>query len=104
MFIHGIVTRPSSSVVAFVEPNSVRANYYNELLVSLGAAAVPIYQPEQFREMLEKERVDIVLVLCIDALHDVYIVPALEAGGECIYSGYYSVIDTSQSRYSLKSQ
>lgn len=32
--------------------------------------------------MLEKENVEMVVVTCIDALHDLYIVPALEAGGE----------------------
>lgn len=74
--------RPSSSVVALCEPNAVRAKYYNDLLVSLGAPAVPVYKPEEFKEMLAKEKVEMVVVTCIDALHDLYIVPALEAGGE----------------------
>ncbi|KAI0033576.1 NAD(P)-binding protein [Vararia minispora EC-137] len=80
MFVHGIVARPSSSVAAFCEPNSVRAAYYNKLLVSLGAQEVPVYKPEKFKEMLEKEKVETVLITCVDALHDLYIVPALEAG------------------------
>ncbi|TFK64964.1 NAD(P)-binding protein [Pluteus cervinus] len=80
MFVRGIVARPSSSVVAICEPNSVRAAYYNELLVSLGAAQVPVYQPDAFKEMLVNERVEIVMVTCMDSLHDLYIVPALEAG------------------------
>ncbi|EJD48688.1 NAD(P)-binding protein [Auricularia subglabra TFB-10046 SS5] len=80
MFVRGIVARPSSQVVAYCEPNSVRAAYYNALLVELGAPQVPVYKPEQFKVMLEKERVEVVVITCIDALHDLYIVPALEAG------------------------
>lgn len=81
MFVRSIVARPSSSVVALCEPNSIRAAYYNELLQSLGAPQVPVYQPEQFKEMLQKEKVEILVVTCIDSLHHLYIIPALEAGG-----------------------
>ncbi|KAF9258172.1 NAD(P)-binding protein [Marasmius fiardii PR-910] len=80
MFIRGIVERPTSSVVAILEPNSVRARYYNDLLESLGASSVPVYQAEQFKHMLEKEKVETIVVTCVDALHHLYIVPALEAG------------------------
>ncbi|EIN09348.1 oxidoreductase [Punctularia strigosozonata HHB-11173 SS5] len=81
MFVRGIVARPStSSVVAICEPNPVRAAYYNELLASLGAPSVPIYKPESYVEMLEKEAVEAVVVTCVDALHDAYIVPALQKG------------------------
>ncbi|KAF5376265.1 hypothetical protein D9615_008550 [Tricholomella constricta] len=79
-FVHGIVERPASNVVAFCEPNSIRARYYNELLASLGAPTVPVYKPDEYRKMLVQERVEVVVITCIDALHDVYIIPALEAG------------------------
>ena len=82
MFVRGIVARPNSQVVAICEPNAVRAQYYNELLQELGASTVPVYKPEAFVEMVGKERVETLVVTCIDALHDLYIVPALEAGGE----------------------
>lgn len=82
MFVRGIVERPASSVVSLCEPNSVRAEYYNELLVSLGAPRVPVYAPHDFQKMLREEKVEAVVITCIDALHDVYIVPALEAGGQ----------------------
>ena len=81
MFVRGIVARPNSQVVALCEPNAVRAEYYNKLLQELGAPTVPVYKPDAFREMLEKEKVETVVVTCVDALHDLYIVPALEAGG-----------------------
>ncbi|KAL0568878.1 hypothetical protein V5O48_013095 [Marasmius crinis-equi] len=80
MYIRGIVERPSSSVVALLEPNSIRAKYYNELLKSLGAPEVPVYQPDQFLELLKKERVETVVITCVDKLHHLYIIPALEAG------------------------
>ncbi|KAG6836540.1 hypothetical protein H0H93_006920 [Arthromyces matolae] len=80
MFVRGIIERPASVVVAICEPNSIRAQYYNDLLVSSGGQAVPVYKPEEFQKMLKEERVEVVVVTCIDALHDLYIVPALEAG------------------------
>ncbi|KAJ7594766.1 NAD(P)-binding protein [Mycena floridula] len=80
MFVRGIIERPSSSVVAICEPNSIRAQYYNDLLISLGAEPVPVYKPEQFKEMLSKEQVEMIVVTCVDALHHLYIIPSLEAG------------------------
>ena len=88
MFVRGIIARPNSQVVAICEPNAVRAEYYNKLLEELGAQRVPVYQPDQFKEMLATEKVETVVVTCVDALHDLYIVPALEAGGEfCLLHG-----------------
>ncbi|KAF8881373.1 NAD(P)-binding protein [Infundibulicybe gibba] len=80
MYIRDIAARPSSKVVALCEPNSIRARYYNELLVSQRAPEVPVYQPSEFLDMLKKERVEVVVVTCVDSLHDAYIIPALEAG------------------------
>ncbi|KAJ8515636.1 hypothetical protein ONZ45_g6981 [Pleurotus djamor] len=81
MFVRGIVERSATAqVVAICEPNTVRAAYYNDLLKSLGAQEVPVYAPEEFKEMLQQEKVETLVVTCIDALHDLYIVPALEAG------------------------
>ncbi|KAF8869060.1 oxidoreductase [Infundibulicybe gibba] len=78
--IVGTGTRAAIKVVALCEPNSIRARYYNELLVSLRAPEVPVYQPSEFLDMLKKERVEVVVVTCVDSLHDAYIIPALEAG------------------------
>lgn len=81
MFVRGIIMRPQSSVVAICEPNAVRAAYYNALLRELSVPEVPIYKPEAYETMLKEQRVETVVVTCVDALHDLYIVPALEAGG-----------------------
>ena len=95
MFVRGLVERPARNVVALCEPNSVRAAYYNELLESLGAQKVPVYKPEEFQKMLKEERVQVVVITCIDALHDVYIVPALEAGGKYSLVYYYCLLTAS---------
>jgi predicted dehydrogenase len=80
MFVRGIALRPTSTVVAICEPNSVRGAYYNDLLVSLGMNKVPVYKPDDFKKMLKEANVEVVVVTCVDALHDLYTVPALEAG------------------------
>lgn len=82
MFVNGISQRPGASLVALCEPNAVRAEYYNKHLEEVGRPRVRVYKPDQFTEMLKAEDVDTVVITCIDALHDLYIVPALEAGGE----------------------
>jgi predicted dehydrogenase len=82
MFVRGIALRPSSTIVAICEPNSIRGAYYNDLLVSLGMNKVPVYKPDDFKKMLRDEKVEVVVVTCVDALHDLYIVPAMEAGGK----------------------
>ncbi len=82
MFIKGIAARSGSQVVAVLDPNHIRAEYYNDQLEALKQPRVPVYKPEQFEEMLKNEKVDTVVITCVDALHDLYIVPALEHGGE----------------------
>ncbi len=83
MFVKGIAERPDAVVVAICEPNHIRAEYYNSQLEQLGRSRVPVYKPAQFADMLKTEKVDTVVVTCIDALHSDYIVPALEAGRAC---------------------
>lgn len=82
MFVRGIVERPEAEVVAICEPNKVRAAYYNSLLQELGAKPVPVYQPDAFLDMLQEEKVETIVITCIDALHERYIVLALDAGSE----------------------
>ena len=84
MFLNGIVERPHIvAVVALCDPNTVRAEYYVKTLQQKTGSKdrVPVYQPDQFQEMLSKERIDILVVTTYDALHEHYIVPALEKGG-----------------------
>ncbi len=84
MFVNGIVERPRlAAVVALCDPNAVRAEYFVKTLQEKTGSKdrVPVYKPDQFQDMLEKEKINTLVVTTYDALHDVYIVPALEAGG-----------------------
>lgn len=86
MFVNGLAERPGATLVALCEPNSVRAEFYNAHIASKhGMPRVPVYKPEQFAEMLKTEKVDLVVITCMDSKHDLYIVPALEAGGELAF-------------------
>lgn len=83
MFVNGILDRPRNAayIVALLEPNRVRAEFYNAHLEKRGQARVPVYKPGEFEEMVKKEGVETVVVTCIDALHEGYIVKALKMGG-----------------------
>ncbi|TDL26494.1 NAD(P)-binding protein [Rickenella mellea] len=79
MYVQAVAERPNMEIVAFCEPNSIRAEYYNVKLEKLMQHRVPVYKPDGYLDMLRNEKVDTVVITCIDALHDLYIVPALEA-------------------------
>ena|ERR1700735_631721 len=81
MFISGISERPNSVVVALCEPNAVRAEYYNQILEEQGRPRVPIFKPEEFKDMLVIAEVDTVVIASIDSTHHIYIIAAWEAGG-----------------------
>ena len=81
MFVTGIAERPNSIVVALCDQNIVRSEYYNQVLEKQGRPRAPIFQPSQFKEMLASENVDTVVITTVDATHHLYIIPALEAGG-----------------------
>jgi predicted dehydrogenase len=83
MFVNGIAERPNSVVVALCDQNTVRSEYYNQVLEGQGRPRAPIFKPEQFGEMLVSEKVDTVVITTVDATHHLYIIPALKAGGEC---------------------
>jgi predicted dehydrogenase len=96
-------------LVALADPNPVRLRVHNEKLARLGAppAAEYVIAPtlgdpspswsdsvasrlrsgyaaDDFHRMLDKERVDVVVVTTVDRVHDEYIVAALDAGREVI--------------------
>ena len=91
MFVNGIAQRPGASLVALCEPNTVRAEYYIKHLEQVGRMCVPVYKPDQFTEMLKAENVGTVVVTCIDVLHNLYIVPTLEARGTYNQSNFRSL-------------
>lgn len=81
MFLRGVAARPPSKVVAICDPNKIHAQFYNDVLQSLSQPPATYYPVEDFNEMLEKHRIETVVVTTVDAFHDVFVVQALEAGG-----------------------
>lgn len=86
MFVRAIVLdHPTTAeLVAFCDTNQTRMNAHNAWLGELGFDPVPTYPAADFRTMLSKERVDVVLVTTVDRTHDEYIVAALESGCDVI--------------------
>jgi predicted dehydrogenase len=82
MFVRAIVSDhpDSAELVAFADPNQARMAAHNRWLAELGHPAVATYDVEAFETMLDRERVDIVIVTSIDVTHDRYIVAALKRG------------------------
>jgi predicted dehydrogenase len=71
-------------LVALADPNPVRLRVHNEALARLGAPPAAEYVVGDFNRMLDKERVDVVVVTTPDRAHDEYIVAALDAGRDVI--------------------
>ncbi len=86
MYVQALASRHSDTteLVAFVDVNRVRMAAHNRLLQRLGHPPVPAHQPDDFPLMLDKERVDAVLVTSVDRTHDGYLVAALEAGRDAV--------------------
>ncbi|MEV4755670.1 Gfo/Idh/MocA family oxidoreductase [Micromonospora sp. NPDC049559] len=86
MFVRALVLDHSATaeLVAFADVNQTRMRTHNAWLADLGAAPVPTYAAADFTTMLDKERVDVVLVTTVDRTHDEYIVAALRAGRDVI--------------------
>lgn len=86
MFARAIAVEHASTaeLVALADVNQIRMDTHNRHLVALGAPPAATYPAEEFRAMLDRERVDVVLVTSVDRTHDEYIVAALEAGRDVI--------------------
>ncbi|GAA2336832.1 Gfo/Idh/MocA family oxidoreductase [Dactylosporangium salmoneum] len=78
MFVRALTAehRDACELVALADPNPVRIAAHNARL----PAPVPAYPATEFAAMIERERVDVVVVCTVDRYHDEYIVAALEAG------------------------
>jgi predicted dehydrogenase len=86
MFVRALVLdHPATAeLVAFADVNQARMDAHNEWLEELGFDSVPTYPAVDYTTMLEKERVDVVLVTTVDRVHDEYIVAALRSGRDVI--------------------
>jgi predicted dehydrogenase len=80
LFTEGLARREHVEIAALCDPNPVRMAHHNRLLAAAGRTQAATYTPDRFAELLRAERIDTVVVTTVDALHDLYIVPALRAG------------------------
>jgi predicted dehydrogenase len=80
LFTRALAARPGHRVAALCDPNPTRMAFHNRLLAEAGEPAAAQWEPDHFADLLAKEGIDEVVVTTVDAEHDRYIVPALEAG------------------------
>jgi hypothetical protein len=80
LYTRGLARRSGYTVAALCDPSPTRMAYHNRLLAETGRGAASMWPPGAFTEMLAREDITDVLVSTVDALHDHYIVPAVEAG------------------------
>jgi predicted dehydrogenase len=80
LFTRGLARRADYTVAALCDPSPTRMAYHNRLLVKAGRGAASLWSPGAFTEMLARDGITDVVVSTVDALHDHYIVPAVEAG------------------------
>ncbi|GAB4366443.1 MAG: Gfo/Idh/MocA family oxidoreductase [Spirochaetales bacterium] len=77
--------QPYGTLVAFCDSNRKRMEYANSLREEYyHLPPVPCYAPEQFLDMIRKEKVETVIVTSIDRTHHHYIIQALDAGCDVI--------------------
>nr|WP_281178663.1 Gfo/Idh/MocA family oxidoreductase [Sanguibacter suarezii] len=77
---HGDVAQ----IVAWCEPNPVRADYFDGLLQAAGLPAVPRYLPADLEVMIADERVDTVIVTSPDDTHAEMATRAMRAGADVV--------------------
>jgi predicted dehydrogenase len=78
LYTEGLARREHVDLVALCDPNPVRMDVHNRIVTGLGRPAAATLRPDDYPALLRD--VDTVVVCTVDALHDSYIVPALEAG------------------------
>ncbi|MGX1668814.1 Gfo/Idh/MocA family protein [Streptomyces sp. NPDC055400] len=80
MYTRALGARPHYDVVALADPSPTRIAHHNRLLTGLGRPQATATAPDDFADLLHRERIDDVVVTTVDATHHCYIVTALEAG------------------------
>ncbi|GAA3547562.1 Gfo/Idh/MocA family protein [Streptomyces osmaniensis] len=79
-FTRALAERPGHVVAALCDPSPTRMAFHNRLLADAGEPAATEWEPGRFADLLAEEDIDEVVVTTVDAEHDRYIVPAIEAG------------------------
>lgn len=72
-------------LVAFCDVNQTRMDYANRMLgEKFGMQPLPTYRQDEFDNMIQTEKPDVVIVTSIDRTHHRYIIRALELGCDVI--------------------
>ncbi|MEU0072780.1 Gfo/Idh/MocA family oxidoreductase [Streptomyces sp. NPDC006332] len=80
LFTRALAERPGHRVAALCDPSPTRMAFHNSLLTAAGEPVATTWEPDRFSDMLAAEDIDEVVVTTVDAEHDRFIVPALNAG------------------------
>ncbi|GAA0299490.1 putative dehydrogenase [Gracilibacillus halotolerans] len=87
-FFYGAMVRDfqeTCELTAFCDVNQTRMDYANKLLKDkYGTNPVNTYKAEEFEQMIETEKPDIVIVTSVDRTHHRYIIRAMELGCDVI--------------------
>jgi predicted dehydrogenase len=85
-FIRPLVERFRDQAVltGLCDLSPTRITYYNAMLAKMGHPAVAAYRADQFGQMLDEQRPDVVIVTTKDSTHADYIVRALYHGCDVI--------------------
>src|SRR5688500_3096714 len=74
-----------AELVGYCDVNQTRLDYWNaHYAAALGAPPVPTFKAEDFEQMIERQRVDCVIVTSIDRTHHDYITRAMRLGCDAI--------------------
>ncbi len=87
MFVDALLGehKDRADLVALCDVNQTRMDLSNRIATEeYKMKAVATYKAEQFDEMVKKEKIDTVIVTCLDRLHHKYIVRAMELGCDAI--------------------
>ncbi|GAA1849090.1 Gfo/Idh/MocA family oxidoreductase [Myceligenerans crystallogenes] len=71
-------------IVAWIEPNPVRAAFHEARVAAALGGTRPVYPPEDLEKVIETERVDRVIVTSIDNTHGDLVSRALRAGADVV--------------------
>ncbi|UYO96557.1 Gfo/Idh/MocA family oxidoreductase [Microbacterium sp. M28] len=86
MYVDAIIGehRDRAELIALIEPNPTRAQYYVDRITAAGTAAPRTAGPDDLEQIIREERIDRVIICSRDDLHAELIVRSLEAGADVV--------------------
>lgn len=75
---------PDGEIVAWVEPNPVRAAAYEARVAAVLGGTRPVYHPDDLEKALDEQAVDRVIVTSVDRTHADLVTRALRAGADVV--------------------